>query len=102
MKIFQILNNMVHWESHYKSIEETIGLYAPDIIFVEAPDYVREGWGYIDGEFIKPEAPKGWAYDEKTGTFYPIDEEIIAQINNRNQNNVQRIIDSTTSSRNSI
>ena len=39
--------------------------------FVEAPDYVFPGWGYINGEFMKPQAPEGWLYDDETGTFYP-------------------------------
>ena len=37
---------------------------------MEAPDNVFEGWGYLDGEFIKPTPPEGWLYDEATGCFY--------------------------------
>ena len=33
-----------------------------------------EGWGYLNGEFIKPIPPDGWLYDDRTGTFYPEDE----------------------------
>lgn len=76
MKVFQIFNDFVHWESPYNSLSETVGLYAPDIHFIELPDdtKVRDGWGYLNGELIPPKAPEGWAYDEETGTFYPVDE----------------------------
>ena len=30
------------------------------LFFVEAPDNVFEGWGYLDGEFIQPVPPEGW------------------------------------------
>ena len=73
MKIFQILNNFCHWDATrlHPTIESTAGKYAPDIVFVAAPDYVFEGWGYVDGEFIKPTPPEGWLYDDATGTFCP-------------------------------
>ena len=58
MKIFQILDNRCHWQTPYKSIKETKGLYAPDIIFVEAPDYVEEGYTYENGEFSAPKEPE--------------------------------------------
>ena len=81
-KVFQIVNNMCSWQSPYKSIKETEGRYPADIKFVEAPDYVYEGWGYMEEDkdgneltgaerFIQPEAPEGWIYDVETGTFYP-------------------------------
>lgn len=74
-KVFQLFNGDLHWETPYKSIEETKGKYAPDVIFVEAPDYVFESWSYDenaegDARFIKPEAPEGWVYDDRSGTFY--------------------------------
>ena len=76
MKIFQIVNGFCHWQTKYKSISETVGKYPPSVLFVEAPDYVFEGWGYDEtqeGEarFIKPAPPEGWLYDDETGTFYP-------------------------------
>ena len=54
--------------------------FPPTDVFVEAPDYVFEGWGFDplaegDARFIKPEPPKGWLYDDATGTFYPADED---------------------------
>lgn len=70
MKIFQVMNDLCHWQTPHKTLEETIGKYAPDIQFVEAPENVFEGWGYLDGAFIKPTPPNGWLYDDATGTFY--------------------------------
>lgn len=82
MKVFQILGGICHWDATRKhpTLADTTGKYAPDILFVEAPDYVFEGWGYdatAEGEvrFIKPTPPKGWAYDDATGTFYPLNPE---------------------------
>ena len=69
-KVFQIVNNFCYWETPYTCLRETEGKYGEDIQFVEAPDYVFEGWGYLNGGFIKPEAPEGFIYDDKTGTFY--------------------------------
>lgn len=78
MKIIQILKGFCHWDAtaQHPTLELTKGLYAPDIVFVEAPDYVREGWGFDetkegDERFIEPTPPKGWVYDRETGTFYP-------------------------------
>lgn len=80
MKIFQILNGFCHWDATRKhpTLESTVDRYAPDILFIETPDFVHEGWGYDenaegDARFIRPETPEGWLYDEETGTFYPAD-----------------------------
>lgn len=80
MKIFQIFKGFCHWDATYKhpTLKSTEGLYTSDIIFVEAPDYVFEGWGFNEdaedeARFIQPTPPEGWVYDEKTGTFYPSD-----------------------------
>lgn len=77
MKIFQILNGWCHHDCsrEFPNIESTIGKFHPSIVFVEAPDYVFEGWAFDetkegDARFAKPEAPEGWVYDERTGTFY--------------------------------
>lgn len=72
MKIFQISNDECYWLTPYQSLAEITGKYPPNIQFVEAPDYVFEGWGYRDGEFIKPTPPEGFEYDDATGTFYEI------------------------------
>lgn len=72
MKVFQIESGFVHWDAtrEFPTKESTVGYFHPDVLFVEAPDYVFEGWGYLDGEFIKPTPPEGWLYDDATGTFY--------------------------------
>lgn len=75
MKIFQIVNGFCHWQTPFQSMEETYG-FPKDCIFVEAPDYVNEQWGFDetkegDERFIHPEPPEGWIFDEDTGTFYP-------------------------------
>lgn len=92
MKIFQILDGFCHWDatSQHPTLASTDGLYAPDIHFVEAPDYVFESWGFDpdaegDARFIQPTPPDGWAYDEETGTFYPIDPEIIEALKSDEQ-----------------
>ena len=78
MKTFQILENLCHWDAtqQFQTVEDTIGKFAPNIVFVSAPDFIFEGWGCDEGQtgderFIKPTAPEGWKYDDATGTFYP-------------------------------
>ena len=73
MKVFQILEGFCYCDvtSAFPSVASTNGRFTSDTVFVEAPDYVFEGWGYVNGEFIKPIAPEGWVYDDNTGTFYP-------------------------------
>ena len=101
MKIFQIFafpgteNYLCHWDatSKFPTLESTVGRFAPDIIFVEAPDWVHEGYGFDfnaegDERFIKPELPQPeswtdndtgktyhWVLDDNTGTFYIADED---------------------------
>lgn len=77
MKCFQIEGNICYWDAtrQFPSAESTIGYFPPALLFVDAPDYVFEGWGYDeekegDERFIKPTPPEGWLYDDKTGTFY--------------------------------
>lgn len=78
MKIFQVVGDYCHWCTPYTSMAETEG-YPPDCIFVEAPDWVQEQWGYDpnkegDERFVHPEPAEGWMYDEETHTFFPISE----------------------------
>lgn len=80
MKVFQIISGFCFWNatSQFPTINDTQGCFPPECIFVEAPDYVFEGWGYNpdevgDARFIKPTPPEGWLYDDETGTFYPKD-----------------------------
>ena len=82
MKIFQIVENLCHYDATavHPTLADTEGKYPPDVLFVEAPDYVFEGWGYEDTQegderFIKPTPPDGWLYDDATGIFYPKDGE---------------------------
>lgn len=77
MKVFQIFEGFCHWDAtrDFPTLESTNGRFTPDTLFVEAPDYVFEGWGYDpeakgDERFIKPTPPEGWLYDDGTGTFY--------------------------------
>lgn len=83
MKIFQIEHHRCHWDATpvHPTIEDTVGVYAPEVVFVEAPDYVFEGWGYDetqdgDERFVKPIAPEGWMYNDETGAFDKIEREI--------------------------
>lgn len=72
-KVMQIFNDICYWDAtKLGTLEEVQNMFSSDTKFVETPDYVFEGWGYLNGEFIKPEPPEGWLYDDKTGTFYPI------------------------------
>ena len=77
MKVFQIENNICYWDAtkQFPNVDATIGRFPAALLFVEAPDYVFEGWGYdpdAEGEecFLKPTPPEGWLYDDETGTFY--------------------------------
>jgi len=79
MKVFQIVRGFCHYDATrlYPNAKEAAKHYAPDTLWVDAPDKVHEGWGYDetkkgDKRFIHPEPPDGWAYDEDTGTFYPL------------------------------
>lgn len=96
MKVFQILHDHCHWQTPFSSLAETVGKFPPDCLFVEAPDYVNEQWGFDetqigDDRFIKPEAPEGWVYDDESGQFYPEDmlEQRLseAQTSKQNENN---------------
>lgn len=82
MKIFQIENGLCYWEAtrQFPNMETIKERYPPSLLFIEAPDYVFEGWGYDpfktgDDRFVKPIPPEGWLYDDATGTFYPADME---------------------------
>ena len=80
MKVFYIQDGFCfHYHSEYSSAVEASKYFHPSFLFVDAPDYVFEGWGYDaeaegDAKFIKPTPPDGWLYDDETGTFYPENE----------------------------
>lgn len=87
MKIFQIFEGFCHWDAtaQFPTLESTKGKFAPNIKFVEAPDFVFEQWGFNenaegDARFIKPTPPEGWLYDDNTGCFYPNNPELIAEM----------------------
>lgn len=76
MKIVQILDGFVHWDASndVPDLEWAASHYSKEMIFVEAPDNVFEGWAFDDEKvgddrFICPEAPEGWHYNEETGGF---------------------------------
>lgn len=77
MKLFQIVDGVCFWDATKKfpTLESTDGMFPPDVLFAEAPDYVFEGWFFNetaqgDARFIQPTPPDGWLYDAETGTFY--------------------------------
>lgn len=77
MKLFQVKANVCYLDVSGRLSNKDITITNPSekIFFVEAPDYVFEGWGYDifaegDNRFIKPTPPEGWFYDDATGTFY--------------------------------
>lgn len=76
-KVFQIVDYICYKDetTHFPTAADTIGKFAPNIVFVDAPDYVHEGWGFNaeaegDDRFLKPTPPPGWLYDDRTGAFY--------------------------------
>lgn len=78
MKVFQINHNYCYNDvtAKFPTVAATVGRFPPSVLFVEAPDYVREGWGFDaskegDERFLQPQPPEGWLYDIETGTFYP-------------------------------
>lgn len=103
-KVFQIVGGMCHWLTPFNSVGETVGKFPEDCLFVEAPDYVHESWGYQDKDadgnelpmeerFIKPVPPEGWLYDDETGTFYEEKELVVrleaAKTNKQNENKIK-------------
>ena len=82
MAIFQIVNGKCHWRTPFTSLDEVKDRFPPDCLFVDAPDYVNEQWGYDETEigddrFIKPVPPEGWIYDDESGQMMP--EEMLEQ-----------------------
>ena len=77
MKVFQIFSGFCYYDATqlYPTAAEAANHYASTTKWVDAPDYVFEGWLYDetktgDERFIQPKAPEGWLYDPGTGTFY--------------------------------
>lgn len=93
MAIFQIVNGKCHWRTPFTSLDETKGKFPPDCLFVDAPDYVNEQWGFDETEigddrFIKPVPPEGWIYDDETGQMMPEEmaEQALEDAKNAKQN----------------
>ena len=73
-KVFQVLRGHSLLATPYQSIEDVSSLNG---VFVEAPDYVFESWGFgrdSNGDFcfFEPIPPAGWVYDKSNGTFYQV------------------------------
>lgn len=86
MKIVQIVNGIVYYDMTpvHPTLRSTEGRYPSDMLIVEAPDYVFEGWGYDgaqigDERFIQPTPPEGWYYDPANGTFTTVKTEPLAE-----------------------
>ena len=82
MKIIQIVGGKCAWVTPYSSVSETISIFPKGLLFVEAPDYVNELWGFKDVDdngnfitgndrFIRPDPGEGYFYDDDTGKIYP-------------------------------
>lgn len=90
MKVFQIVDGRCHYDAtklHASLADIPAGIYPPALVFAEAPDYVREGWGYDpaqegDARFTQPPLPEPsqwsddtgqiffWRYSVESGTFF--------------------------------
>lgn len=79
-KVFLIVDN--HCQREYPEYENAYDAsknFAPNMLFVDAPDYVWPGWGFDpdkedDERFVRPELEEGWIYDEN-GMPYNVEEE---------------------------
>ena len=69
MKLFQIVDNFCYYDATpvHPTLADTVGKYPPDVLFVEAPDNVFEGWGY-DGVHSSSDAYG--RYDAMFDDFY--------------------------------
>ena len=72
MKIFQIVDGICKWLTPFTSMSQIYERYPSSLLFVEAPDWVGEGYIYDteksgDERFVMPEAPEGFIYDDETG-----------------------------------
>jgi hypothetical protein len=79
MKIFQVINNVAHADfSEFGKTKAEIpkNLFPKKLMdeLVDAPNEVFIGWFYdkSNNQWIKPESPDGFEYDEESGTFYAV------------------------------
>lgn len=76
-KVVEIVNGRVHREyPRFSTAEEAYSVYAPNLIFVDAPDNVWPGFGFDpdragDARFIRPPLSEGWVYDENNHPWNP-------------------------------
>ena len=101
MKIFQIVRGICKWETPFTTTEEARNKYPKDCLFIEAPDYVFEGWRFCDvdengnllegyDKFLEPIPPENHVYNPYTGKCVP-DSELVyiierAQLDKQNEN----------------
>lgn len=89
-KIFQVVDNECRWHMPFTSLAEVMKIYPKGLTFIEAPDFVFEGWGYKEEDedgnkllgndrFIKPVPPEGQYYDDDLGDFFT-EEELPARL----------------------
>ena len=77
MKVFEIAYGHVHRDvsSRFSTAQKASKHFAPNIVFVDAPDNVFPGWGYNpnavgNARFIKPEVGEGQEYNPETGEVW--------------------------------
>lgn len=71
-KLAEMRGDVVHHiypPEEFATAEEAYKVFPRDIVLVDAPDWVGEGWGYNpdaegDERFIAPGLPDGWFWDE--------------------------------------
>lgn len=104
LKIVQIENGFVHWDAtrDVPDLDWAASHYSSEIKFVEAPDYVFEGWGFDetqdgDARFVKPIAPEGWIYNDSNGTFYPENDPPKEQEPQTSMSSVETLLDAIIS-----
>lgn len=68
-KVFQIIDGECYSEvtELFPAAADTVGWYPDDLLFVDAPDYVFQGWTYRNGKFYEPVAPGGYHYNYENG-----------------------------------
>ena len=75
-KVFDVMNGrLYHHYPEYNSVEDTVGLYADNIVFVDAPDWCFEGVYYFperegDARFVAP-PPEPLQLDENGNPYSP-------------------------------
>ncbi len=77
MKVFDVVDNRIHCEyPQFSDLEQAYRSYPRTVTMVEAPDWVREGFGYDpskegDERFIRPELSEGWVWNDNGNPWNP-------------------------------